>query len=124
MGPHDLAAHSSKGLTPRTAVMFGPPGRWYVYFTYGMHWLLNVVTGRRGHAAAVLIRGLDSVNGPARITRALRVDKALNAKPVSRRSGLWMEDAGIKPHRIKTSPRIGIDYAGPIWSQKKLRFFL
>ena len=75
IGPHDLACHAAKGRTPRTAVMFGPAGFWYVYFIYGIHWMLNVVTEREGYAAAVLIRGAGRWNGPAKLTRALSIDK-------------------------------------------------
>lgn len=126
IGPHDLAAHSSKGLTPRTKVMFGPPGRWYVYFTYGMHWMLNVVTGKTGYPSAVLFRGLRGVTGPARLTKHLHIDKALNAKAAQPSAGLWIEDGGIKipASRVRRSPRIGVDYAGPVWAVKPYRFYI
>jgi DNA-3-methyladenine glycosylase len=124
IGPQDLAAHSSKGRTPRTEVMFGPAGNWYVFFTYGIHWMLNVVTGKEEHAAAVLIRGLDIVSGPARLTKALHIDGSFYGKPISRSSDLWIEDAGTKvsSKNIKRTPRIGVDYAGPIWALKPYRF--
>ena len=70
-GAHDLASHSSRGRTPRTEVMFGPAGRFYVYRGYGLHWMLNIVAGDVGDAAAVLIRGLGGISGPGRVAAAL-----------------------------------------------------
>lgn len=124
-GFHDKASHARRGETARNAPMFGPAGHWYVYFTYGMHWLLNVVTGRRGYPAAVLIRGVAGLSGPARLTKALRVDKAQNGKRASRATGLWIEDRGMRipSIKIRRAPRIGVDYAG-VWAKKPYRFYL
>lgn len=131
-GFDDLASHASRGKTKRTEIMFRAAGHLYVYFTYGMHWLLNVVTGPAGYPAAVLIRGakpLDATvhyNGPAKLTKALGITGEFNGKRLSRLGGLWLEGpnpAGPVPS-ISTSPRIGIDYAGPIWSQVHYRFVL
>ncbi len=72
IGPQDLACHAAKGHTPRTSVMFGPAGVWYVYFIYGIHWMLNVVTESEGFPAAVLLRGAGQWNGPARADSRLR----------------------------------------------------
>ena len=126
IGPHDLAAHSSKGLTPRTAVMFGPPGRWYVYFTYGIHWMLNIVTGPEGYPSAVLFRGVEGIPGPARLAKQLGITGALNAHAAVPASGLWIEDRGVKVQKsaIRTSPRVGVEYAGPVWAAKPYRYFL
>ncbi len=113
-GPEDLASHASKGRTPRTEVMFGPPGVSYVYLIYGMHWMLNVVTGEPGYPAAVLIRGTADVTGPARITARLQRDKSLNGRPAKKSSGLWFEDRSIDiaDEQIEATPRIGVDYSG------------
>jgi DNA-3-methyladenine glycosylase len=122
-GPNDLACHGSKGRTPRTEVMFGPAGCWYVYFIYGIHWMLNVVTDDVGHPAAVLVRGAEPWIGPARLTKALAIDKRLNGATAAPDSGLWIEDRGIRAprRRIRRTPRIGVDYAGP-WADKPYRF--
>ena len=123
LGAHDLACHGSKGMTKRNAVMFGPAGHWYVYLCYGMHWMLNVVTGAEGVPAAVLIRGAGAFAGPGRVTRGLGIDKAFDGRPAGRQAGLWLEQDGIGvPRRlIERTPRIGVGYAGD-WADKPLRF--
>ncbi|MCL5017508.1 MAG: DNA-3-methyladenine glycosylase [Patescibacteria group bacterium] len=125
-GFSDKASHAHRGITERNKIMFGEAGRWYVYFTYGMHFMLNIVTGPTDYPAAVLIRGIEGTNGPARLTKKLKIDKKLNGAPATRKSGLWIEDRGIKirSKQIKTASRVGVDYAGPVWSKKKLRFFI
>ena len=125
VGPEDRASHASRGQTPRNAVMFGPPGVWYVYFIYGMHWMLNIVTERPGYPAAILIRGVEGISGPGRVTKFFRVGKGLNGKPASRIFGLWIEDRSVRipPRAIRRSPRIGVEYAGP-WKSKLWRFCL
>lgn len=123
VGQHDLACHSAKGRTARTEVMFGPAGRFYIYRIYGLHWMLNVVTGGLDEAAAVLIRGVEGINGPGRVAAALGIDAALTGVEAAPASGLWfVQPATHTRIRVKRTPRIGIDYAGPIWSAKKLRF--
>jgi DNA-3-methyladenine glycosylase len=123
LGPHDLACHAARGRTARTEVMYGPPGTLYIYFVYGLHWMLNVVTGHAGHPAAVLIRGAGDISGPARLTRALAVDGSFNGKQAALASGIWFESgSGAQP--VVATPRIGVGYAGPSWSGRKLRFVL
>jgi DNA-3-methyladenine glycosylase len=122
LGAHDLACHGSKGMTRRNAVMFGPAGRWYVYLCYGMHWMLNIVTGAEGVPAAVLIRGAGDLVGPGRVTKGLGIDKSFDGLAATRRTGLWFEPGKpIPPRRIERTPRIGVGYAGE-WAEKPLRF--
>ena len=123
-GFHDKGSHAHRGETPRNSVMFGDGGHIYVYFTYGMHHMLNIVTGKHGFPAAVLVRAVEGISGPGRLTKALGIDKTLNTLPLSRKSGLWVEDRGTKIEKknIKRTPRIGIRYAGPVWGNKKYRF--
>ena len=125
-GTHDLACHSARGRTARTEVMFGPAGRFYIYRIYGLHWMLNVVTGDVGDAAAVLIRGVDHVSGPGRVAASLRIDGSFNDCKAVPETGLWFEDVGriVPTRRIERTPRIGVHYAGPVWSAKELRFVL
>ena len=126
VGPHDLASHSSRGKTERNSPMFREAGTIYVYFTYGMHWMLNIVTEEKDFPAAVLIRGTENYKGPARLTKALRIDKKLNGKKLGRKSGLWIEsDSKIENSKLKISclPRVGVAYAGK-WASKPYRFTL
>ncbi len=125
-GHEDKASHASKGKTKRTEVMFGFAGVFYIYLVYGMYEMLNIVTGAKGYPSAVLIRGVKKINGPGRLTKNLNITRALHGKKAVRESGLWVEDRGekISKNYIKKTPRIGVDYAGPVWSQKKYRFVL
>jgi DNA-3-methyladenine glycosylase len=123
-GESDLASHARAGRTHRTAVMYGPGGVWYVYLCYGIHEMLNLVVGPPDWPAAILIRGVEGAIGPGRVTKALEIDRRLNAAPANPASGLWLEDRGVRVPRsvVKVTPRIGVDYAGPIWSMKHWRF--
>lgn len=123
-GEDDLACHARAGRTKRTEVMYGEGGIWYVYLCYGIHEMLNLVTGPRDWPEAILIRGVDGATGPGRVTRTLEIDRRLNAKAAAPASGLWLEDRDVRVarSRVKITPRIGIDYAGPIWSDKHWRF--
>lgn len=124
VGAQDLACHASKGCTPRTQVMFGPGGVWYVYLCYGIHEMLNLVTGPAGFPAAILIRGVEGAIGPGRVTKQLSIARALNGEPAAPLSGLHLEDHGITAptRKILCGPRVGVDYAGPIWAAKPWRF--
>ena len=131
LGPHDLAAHSARGLTKRTRVMFGPPGHAYVYLIYGMHWCVNMVTQEEGKASAVLLRAVEPVKnvegrtqGPALLTRAMGIDGRLNGHD------LLSDDLFVRRARpageavpIVKRPRIGVDYAGH-WARRLLRFYI
>ncbi len=126
IGPADQASHAAGGRrTSRNEVMYGPPGQAYVYFTYGMHWLLNVVTAKRGDPQAVLIRGLNVISGPARLTKLLGIDGELNGEDLVGSSQLWFEDRGvrIRPTEIERTPRVGVGYAGD-WKDKPFRLVL
>lgn len=127
VGTHDLACHASRGRTARTAVMFGPPGRAYVYFVYGMHHMLNVVTGGAGEAQAVLIRAAEPLSGvegrtdgPGRLTKALGIDLTHNGTDLCA-PPLWLA-AGEPARQVRAAPRIGVDYAGE-WAAAPLRFY-
>ena len=109
-GEDDTACHASKGKTQRTKVMYEAGGVAYIYLCYGIHYLLNVVTGAEGHPEAVLIRGVEGAAGPGLVTKALSIDKSLNAENLCESDKLWLEDNGRKSS-YKTSKRIGIDYA-------------
>ena len=122
-GQEDLACHASKGRTKRTEVMFQAGGLVYVYLIYGQYWLLNFVTGQEDDASAVLIRGLEGFDGPGRLGRELQLDRSFYGEDLSHSPRLWLEDA--EPiHNFKTSPRIGVHYAGEPWAGIEWRFLL
>jgi len=103
--------------------MFGPPGRSYVYLCYGVHWLLNLTTRPKGIPGAVLIRGLEGVSGPGRLTKQLGITGEDNLHPLTRKQNIWVEDSPPVPEQeIVATPRIGIDYAGPEWAAMPWRF--
>jgi DNA-3-methyladenine glycosylase len=143
LGEEDLACHARSGRTPRTEVMYGPPGRAYVYFTYGMHWMLNCVCGPEGEPAAVLIRaiqpleGIDTIasrrtgvaeplwcNGPGKLTRALAIDGTLNGSSLCvARGHLWLEAGDEVPeHMVLSSPRVGIQNTPEPWRSIPWRY--
>ncbi|MDR1022167.1 MAG: DNA-3-methyladenine glycosylase [Prevotellaceae bacterium] len=120
-GEEDLACHASKGRTPRTDVMFRKGGLIYVYFIYGMYYMLNFVTGVEGSPQAVLIRGVENVVGPGRVGRLLQVDKSFYAEDLATSTRIWVEDKNEPVPRIETGKRVGIGYAGA-WKDKPWRF--
>lgn len=140
-GPLDLAAHSARGLTKRTTVMYGPPGYAYVYLLYGISWALNMVTTAEGAPHAVLIRAIEPMrgfelmerrrrqpqdsreltNGPGKLTNALAITGADYGRDLCGRS-LYLEQSEVRVGRIRTSPRINVDYAG-VWASKRWRFY-
>jgi DNA-3-methyladenine glycosylase len=130
LGVHDLAAHSAKGLTARTKVMFGLPGHAYVYLIYGIHHCMNVVTEPPGHAAAVLLRSLEPIKnitkktqGPGLLCKAMQIDKQLNSHDLTSDNFYIADPHDPLSFTIVKKPRIGIDYAG-VWAKKLLRFYI
>ncbi len=122
-GEEDLACHASKGRTKRTEIMYSQGGTVYVYLIYGMHWLLNFVTSEKDYPAAVLIRGLDGISGPGRIGKQLQLDGSFYGENLSLSTRLWVENNDVV-HKISVSTRIGVAYAGDVWSNKPWRYIL
>lgn len=139
VGEQDLGCHASAGRTPRTAVMYGPPGHAYVYFTYGMHWMLNVVTEAEGFPAAVLLRailpleGLELISsnrqgratdGPAKLTQALAIQKSFNNSDLcSPSANLWIETGqSISEKNVTIGPRVGLYTVPEPWKSIPWRF--
>lgn len=122
-GDGDLACHASKGKTTRNEVMFREGGLVYVYFIYGMYWMLNFVTGHEGDASAVLIRGIDDISGPGRVGKILQLDRSFYGENLSESQRLWIGD---NPGKVTftTHLRVGIHYAGEPWVSMPWRFVL
>lgn len=120
-GTDDKACHASKGMTPRNEVMFHEGGYLYIYFVYGMHWMMNIVTGEEGNPQAVLIRGAGDLTGPGRVTRGLGIEGSFNKESLITSPRIWIEDTGLSPE-LNRSPRVGIDYAGEPWKSMPWRF--
>ncbi len=130
LGPHDRAAHSARGLTARNRVMFGPPGHAYVYLIYGIHWCMNVVTEREGHASAVLLRALEPVRnlegrtqGPGLLCKAMGIDGRLQGHDLLSEDFHVAARAGERSPALVRRPRIGVEYAGH-WARRLLRFYV
>lgn len=126
-GPKDRASHAFRGRTPRNAPMFEAGGIAYVYFVYGMHHCLNVVTGPEGYPAAVLLRAAESpggapANGPGRLTRAFAIDRSLDGASLLG-PDLWIEAGRTVPDaEVVRTPRVGVHYAGS-WARRHFRFY-
>ena len=144
-GEEDLACHCRAGKTPRTKIMYGPPGRAYVYFVYGMHWLLNFVTEKEGYPGAVLIRGilpeegLDLINkrrngrpqkqwtdGPAKLCQAFGINGEMNGIDTCSENAIVFieENMDIPTRLIQKTPRIGLDTVPEPWKSKPWRFIV
>ena len=130
LGEHDLAAHSSRGLTERTKTMFGPPGHAYVYLIYGVHHCMNIVTEREGHASAVLLRAIEPVknvagktNGPGLLCSAMKIDRRLNGHDLLSDGFFIAQPEATEKFFIVKRPRIGVDYAKH-WTKRRLRFYI
>ena len=122
-GEQDTACHAHLGRTRRTEVLYGPPGTLYVYLCYGIHWMLNVVTGREGQPQAALVRACLTAEGPGKLTKALQITGTLNGQDAVSSPELWLEDDGLRC-RVAGAPRVGIGYASPEDRQRPWRFIL
>jgi len=130
LGERDLAAHSSKGLTPRTRTLFGPPGFAYVYLVYGIYWCMNIVTEREGNACAVLLRAVEPVRnvagrtcGPGLLCRAMGIDSRLNGHDMASADFFVAARPAGETLQIVARPRIGVAYAG-VWANRILRYYI
>jgi DNA-3-methyladenine glycosylase len=133
LGERDAASHARRGPTPRSAIMFGPPGYLYVYLIYGMHHCMNLVTESDGTAGAVLIRAAAPLSaltppttfrGPGKLCAGLEITRAHKGLDLCAPGALLaVADDGAPPPRIAASPRIGVDYAG-LWARRRLRFYV
>jgi DNA-3-methyladenine glycosylase len=122
-GIEDKACHASKGRTIRTEIMFHEGGKIYVYFVYGMYWMLNMVTGKEDDPQAVLIRGIEGISGPGRVSRELCIDGSFYGEDLTVSERIRVADSGKQASFI-TGPRIGIDYAGEPWKSKPWRYMI
>ncbi len=122
-GEEDTACHAKAGKTSRTAVMYKKGGFSYIYLCYGIHYLLNIVTGKENYPQAVLIRGIEGFNGPGKLTKRLEIDRKLNNINLCESDELWIETDNKHFEYIKTK-RIGIDYASEFYRNIEWRFIL
>lgn len=121
LGDEDRACHASKGRTRRTEPMYLEGGHLYIYFVYGMHWMMNIVTGPAAHPQAVLIRGARPFTGPGRVTRGMGIDGSFNGEDLTASARIWLEHTTERP-QLTAGPRVGIRYAGEPWVSMPWRF--
>lgn len=122
-GEEDKACHASKGRTKKSELMYEESGTIYVYLCYGIHWLVNIITGEKDNPQGVLIRACEGYNGPAKLTKYLEIDRAFNGLNICGNSFLKIENDNFLCD-IKTDKRVGIDYAGDEWRDKPWRYIL
>lgn len=122
-GESDTACHASKGRTKRTEVMYREAGTVYIYLCYGIHWMLNIVTGEVGQPEAVLIRACVDAEGPGKLTKRLGITGEQNRSSVTDGTELWIEDDGFSCE-VVTDKRVGIGYASQEDQERLWRFKL
>ena len=122
-GEADTACHARAGKTNRTKPMYEAGGITYIYLCYGIHYLLNIVSGPIDHPEAVLIRGIKGYDGPGKLTKALSIDQSLNSHDLTKPIQLWIEDHH-ETVEYQTTPRIGINYATEPYLSIKWRFVI
>jgi len=120
-GEDDSASHAKNGRTPRNTIMYARGGYTYIYLCYGIHYLLNIVTGQKNHPQAVLIRGVEGYHGPGKLTKEMKIDLQLNHLDLLSSDRIWIEDDGYLV-KYKANKRIGISYATKADQNKKWRF--
>ena len=122
-GEEDSACHARVGKTERTEIMYEEGGYAYVYLCYGIHYILNIITGPKNHPEGIMIRGVEDCIGPGRVTKKMNVTKDLNKHDLTKKEKLWIEDDGFTSEYI-TKPRVGIDYASEPYKSIPWRFVM
>lgn len=120
-GADDLACHASKGRTKRTEIMYHNGGMIYMYLIYGVHWMLNIVTGSVNEPQAALIRSVHGITGPGRVSKSLLLDGSYYGENLTTSKRIWVEE-GIASVKVLTTKRIGVEYSGELWANKPWRF--
>jgi len=129
IGPQDKASHAFGGkITERNKAEYLIGGHVYIYLVYGMYWQFNIVTGQKGYPECFLVRAVDSedikrTNGPGKLCRHLGLDESFYGEDVTKSEKIWLEGDNVGLDLV-SGPRIGIDYAGPYWAKRKLRFLI